>query len=264
MAPAAGTGGTGINVGIVGKTGSGKTTVAALVALACAARGRRVAAVDTDDPPNLGLSLGLGPGGGARRPAVPRAPARGRGGGGVTVDRLLEGYGVAAPGGVTLLHALRLGEGAGGCGCPGHASARGLLATALAEAFDVAVLDMEAGLGHVGRAEGTLAAVGALLVVADPSRKSLVTAGAMVARARAAGVEVVALVGNRAEAGDGAAFAAAAAAHSTPLAAVIPHSGAVAAADRAGAGVGAAPPPVGAAVEALVAWLLPPSTPTPE
>ncbi|MFP5377360.1 MAG: hypothetical protein ACLGIO_11360, partial [Acidimicrobiia bacterium] len=79
MTAAAGTGGTGINVGIVGKTGSGKTTVAALVALACAARGRRVAAVDTDDPPNLGLSLGLGGGGPARRPAVPRALARGRG-----------------------------------------------------------------------------------------------------------------------------------------------------------------------------------------
>ncbi|MFP5376789.1 MAG: hypothetical protein ACLGIO_08420, partial [Acidimicrobiia bacterium] len=185
-------------------------------------------------------------------------------GGRVIVERLLEGYGVAAPGGVTLLHALRRGEEAGGCGCPGHASARGLLASALAEAFDVAVLDMEAGLGHVDRAEGTLAAVDALLVVADPTRKSLVTAGALVARARAAGVEVVALVGNQAQPGDAASFAGAAAAHSTPLAAVIPHSTAVAAADRAGAGVGAAPPPVGAAVEALVTWLLPPADPTPE
>lgn len=245
-----------IDVGIVGKTGAGKTTVAALVAMAAASRGPRVAAVDTDDPPNLGLTMGLGGGG---RSAVPRALARGRGGGGLTAERLLAGYGERAPGGVTLLHALRADDDERACGCAAHSSPRSLLAAALDEAFDVVVLDLEAGLGHARRAEGTMADVDALLVVVDPSRKSQVTGGLIVQRAVAAGIAPVALVGNQAADGDADAFAAAAAEHGVPLAGVVPWSADLAAADRAGTGIHPVPAPVAAAAEAVVAWLLPPA-----
>ena len=224
------------------------------MALASAAAGRRVAAVDTDDPPNLGLTFGTGDG----RPPVPRALARGRGGGGITAERLLDGYGSPGPGGVTLVHALRADEDEAACGCAGHSSARSLLAAALHEAFDVVVLDLEAGLGHVVRAEGTLAAVDALLVVVDPSRKSQMTAARTVERATAAGIAVVALVGNRAAPGDDAAFGEAAAQLRVPLAGVVPFSAQLAEADRAGRGIEPVPDDVRTAVDALVAWLLPP------
>ncbi|MGH9165824.1 MAG: AAA family ATPase, partial [Acidimicrobiales bacterium] len=95
-----------MKLGVAGKTGAGKTTLSALLALAGARRGQRVVAVDTDENPNLGLSLGLGMDalGGVR--TVPRVVVTGRGGGGVTGAQVLDSYGVATPSGVTLLHAM--------------------------------------------------------------------------------------------------------------------------------------------------------------
>lgn len=48
-----------MNVAVLGKGGSGKTTTAAVLARTLARRGRRVLALDCDPNPNLGLSLGL-------------------------------------------------------------------------------------------------------------------------------------------------------------------------------------------------------------
>ena len=244
---------------MIGKTGSGKTTVAALVAMACAASGARVVAVDTDVTPNLGLSLGAGGGTVAAARTVPRALVRGRAGGGVSADQFVRGYATATPSGVALLHAMHAGEEPGGCGCPAHASARSVLASALEEAFDVAVVDMEAGLDHLDRPDGTLAHTDALLVVLDPSRKSVVSGQRMVERAAAGGIAPLAVVGNKAslDGGDEAVFAAAAAEHGVPLAGVVPHSRAVVDADRAGAGLQAASAELGPAVAAILAWFLP-------
>lgn len=50
-----------MKVAIVGKGGSGKTTVAAIVARTLAREGRHVIALDCDTNPNLGISLGIGP-----------------------------------------------------------------------------------------------------------------------------------------------------------------------------------------------------------
>lgn len=50
-----------MRIAIAGKGGTGKTTVAAVVARTLARGGRRVVALDCDSNPNLGVSLGLGP-----------------------------------------------------------------------------------------------------------------------------------------------------------------------------------------------------------
>lgn len=50
-----------MRIAICGKGGSGKTTVAALLARRLADRGYRVLAVDGDPNPNLAMALGLGP-----------------------------------------------------------------------------------------------------------------------------------------------------------------------------------------------------------
>ena len=227
--------------------------------MAFAARGARVVAVDTDVSPNLGLSLGAGGAAVAAARSVPRALVRGRGGGGVSADQLVRGYATATPSGVVLLHAMQASEEPGGCGCPAHASARSVLASALDETFDVAVVDMEAGLDHLDRPDGTLAHADGLLVVMDPSRKSLVSGRTMVDRAAAGGISPVAVVGNKGalDGGDEATFAETAAEHGVPLAGVVPHSPAVVDADRAGAGLQAASSDLGAAVAAILDWLLP-------
>lgn len=224
---------------VAGKTGSGKTTVSALLALAGAAGGRRTLAVDTDVSPNLGLSLGLGPQAVAGARFVPRALASGRGGGSITTSQLLRGYGLVTPSGVTLLHAMPSSDDPGGCCCPAHSSGRSLLASALHEEADLSVIDLEAGLDHLERTSGTVAHVDLLAVVVEPSRKSEVTAARLVAVARSHGIDRLALVGNKgaADGGDRAGFAAAAERLGVPLAGSLPHRAAIAEADRAGAGL---------------------------
>ena len=49
-----------MKIAVMGKGGSGKTTVAAILARSLAAQGRSVIALDCDTNPNLGLSLGFG------------------------------------------------------------------------------------------------------------------------------------------------------------------------------------------------------------
>ena len=237
MAPPVAGEGTTIRIGITGKTGSGKTTVSALVAMAAAARGLRTLAVDTDVSPNLALSLGLHQAAVDAARAVPRALVSGRGGGAVTTGQLVSSFGMGTPSGVTLLHAMAGSEDVGACTCPAHASARGLLAAALDVEADVAVLDMEAGLEHLERSSGTVAHTDILLVVMEPSRKSSVTAQRMVAQAAAHGIGRIALVGNKATGDDLAAFAEAAATFELALAGVVPFDEGIVDADRAGAGL---------------------------
>jgi len=242
---------------VIGKTGSGKTTVSALVALAGAAKGLRALAVDTDASPNLALSLGLGQAAVDSARSVPRALVAGRGGGSVTTAQLIRGYGLVTPSGVTLLHAMPSSEEAGGCWCPAHSSARSLLASALDDEADLAVLDIEAGLEHLERPSGTVAHTDVLLVVMEPSRKSSVTAARMIAMARAHGIDVIALVGNKAAAdgSDAAAFADAARGNGVALAGVMPFCPGIVDADRAGAGLELADGPLRVAVEKTVEWL---------
>ena len=47
-------------IAVAGKGGSGKTTVAGVLARLIAEEGREVLTVDADENPNLGISLGLG------------------------------------------------------------------------------------------------------------------------------------------------------------------------------------------------------------
>jgi len=205
--------------------------------MACAARGLRTLAVDTDASPNLGLSLGLGQAGVDDVRLVPRALVAGRGGGSITTDQLMKGFGTASPSGATLLHAMRSSDDPGGCWCPAHASARGLLAQALDDEADVAVLDLEDGLEHLERPSGTVAHTDLLLVVMEPSRKSSVTAERMITMATRHGIERVALVGNKGRSLDGVTFRDAARGFDVPLAGIVPDDPAIVEADRAGAGL---------------------------
>lgn len=79
--------------------------------------------------------------------------------------------------------------------CAGHSSVRSLLETTLEEHADVAVVDMEAGLEHLSRSGGTLAHVDVMLIVTEPTRKSLLTASRTAALAHELGVVRVARAG---------------------------------------------------------------------
>ena len=228
-----------LTLGVVGKGGVGKTTVSGLLARALAGRGRQVVAIDTDSNPNLGLSLGLSLEETEAVPVLPRSVVVGSGGGTAAADLVAE-YGRATPAGPTLLSAIKVAEAGAGCTCSGHATVRSLLADAL-EDVDLTLVDMEAGLEHLSRSGGTLAHADVLLVVCEPTRKSVLTAARTAALAAELGIPRVIAVGNKARSPeDDAFFRDALAAEGIPLAGVLPYDPDVAAADRAGV-VGLAP-----------------------
>lgn len=242
-----------MKLGIVGKGGVGKTTTSSLIAGAYSRRGKRVVAVDTDSNPNLGLSLGMTYDEIEAVPVMPRAIIVGQGGD-VTVDELLATYGRRTPVGPILLSAIRIAEAGAGCTCSGHATVRSLLGEALDEHTDITVVDMEAGLEHLSRSGGTLAHADVLLVVMEPSQKSVITAARTVSLAAELGLDRVYGLGNKArDAEDTAFFEAACASHGVPLAGVLPFQSAVRDADRSGLGIATNPPPeLQAALDAVL------------
>lgn len=223
-----------MKLGIVGKGGVGKTTVSALLARSYAAAGARVLAIDTDSNPNLGVSLGLSVSEMEAVPVLPRGLIVGTGGD-RTPEELVEDYGCATPSGVSLLSAIKVNEAGAGCMCGGHATVRSLLATALDEHADVAIVDMEAGLEHLSRSGGTLAHADVLVVVMEPTRKSVLTASRTVALAEELGIPCTVAVGNKArDEADFEFFHTACAEAGVRLAGVLPYDAAVVAADLAG------------------------------
>ncbi len=224
----------GIKVGVVGKGGVGKTTVAGLLARAYSAGGRQVVAIDTDSNPNLGLSLGLTLSETEAVPVLPRAVLVGSGGGEPSAAELVSQYGRPTPAGPTLLSAIRVTEAGAGCTCSGHATVRNLLGDALVD-VDVTLVDMEAGLEHLSRSGGTLAYADVLVVVCEPTRKSVLTAGRTAALAAELGIGHVLALGNKSRTPeDGEFLDEALAEHGIPLAGVLPYDTRVADDDRAG------------------------------
>lgn len=245
-----------MKLGVVGKGGTGKTTISTLIGLAYQARGKRVLAIDTDSNPNLALGLGLDEDTIDRAPYVPRSLVVGTGRGTVTPAQLVADYGVPTPAGITLLHAMRVEQAGSGCTCANHASVRSVLGAALEDECDVALVDMEAGLEHLARSGGTLAHADILLMVMEPTRRSVLTAARTIPLAQELGIPRVAGVGNKAKLPEDAEFfESVCAGYGVPLAGVIPHDPAVVAADRLGGPLQLPAGPGRDAIEAIVDYV---------
>jgi CO dehydrogenase maturation factor len=224
-----------MKLGVVGKGGVGKTSLSGLLCLAYAARGKRVLAVDTDSNPNLAMSLGLDEETANKAPLVPRKLVVGLGDGTLSPGALLKEYGLPTPSGVTLLHAMRVDQAGAGCSCADHYMVRSLLGTAIEEEADVTLVDMEAGLEHLSRSGGTLAYADVLLMVMEPTHKSVMTAGRTVPLARELGIPRIYGVGNKAKGqADVDLFKTLSATYGVPLAAVVPWDADVPKSDRRG------------------------------
>jgi CO dehydrogenase maturation factor len=232
-----------MKIAISGKGGVGKTTLAALLAQVYADAGRNVLAADADPSPCLAGALGFPAELRARLHPIAemddliyeRTGAKpGTVGGFFTlnprVDDIPERFSVVYRG-VRLLEMGSVDLGGSGCICPESAMLKTLFTHLLFRKDDILILDMYAGVEHLGRA--TVDFVDAMLIVVEPTRRSLGTATQIKELANHIGLTRLWLVGNKVRNEDEAAFLAAET-PGIPLLGSMPADLAVQEADRLG------------------------------
>ncbi|MEW5959400.1 MAG: ArsA-related P-loop ATPase [Chloroflexota bacterium] len=194
-------------IAITGKGGVGKTTLAALMAHLYAEAGQKVIAIDADPAASLAYALGMPAELAAQVTPIAemeeliyeRTGARpGTSGGFFTinprVDDIPDRFSVAHRG-IRLLQLGTISTGGSGCICPESATLRALVTYVLLYRDEVMILDMDAGVEHLGRA--TARAVDAFLIVVEPGQRSLSTAGHIHQLAADIGVTRCYVVGNK-------------------------------------------------------------------
>lgn len=187
----------------------GKTTLTVFLAKKFADDGKDVVVVDADPSPNLAIAMGLSEE--QRKRIVPiatmldlieeRTGARpGQTIGGLfnlnpKVDDLLDRFGIETPHRIKLLVLGALKTGGSGCFCPESSLLRALLKHLVVEGKEVFIMDMEAGVEHLGR--GTAANVDIMLIVVEASLKSVEIAAQIKKLAKDVGIRKVAAVANK-------------------------------------------------------------------
>ncbi len=193
-----------MKIAISGKGGTGKTTLSALIARTLAESGRPVLAIDADPDANLASAVGVPP----EDWPVPisdmkemiRERTNSKGGYGTyfkinpdvrdlpeKYSRVVHGIRVLTLGGVP--------AGGSGCICPESALLKALVTHVLLRPDELVLLDMEAGVEHLGRS--TAEAVSMMIIVIEPGQRSVQTAGTIRRLASEIGIPRVGVVINK-------------------------------------------------------------------
>ena len=197
-----------MKLAISGKGGVGKSTVAGTLACLYAAEGQQVLAIDADPDSNLASALGMPP---ELRSTIHTISTERH----LIEERTgakLQGYGqifkinpevadIAARyatryAGVDLLVLGAIQRAAGGCACPESVLLKNLVLHLVLKSNEVVILDMEAGIEHLGR--GTAMGVDLMLVVVEPGKRSVETAHRVKDMAASLGIHRFGLVLNKA------------------------------------------------------------------
>ena len=196
-----------MKIAISGKGGVGKTTLAGVMARVLAERGYKVLAIDADPDANLASAIGIDQ---EKLDSVrPLAlmtefieertnTKKGTYGSffklNPRVDDIPERFAVEKDG-IKLVILGNIQQGGGGCFCPENVLLKSLLSYIFIERDESVIVDMEAGLEHLGR--GTTEYVDALIVVVEPGQRSFQTAYQVKKLSDDLGIKNLYIVGNK-------------------------------------------------------------------
>jgi len=136
--------------------------------------------------------------------------------------------------GVAVLALGASAKGGAGCACPENALLRALVTNLVLERGETVILDMEAGIEHLGRA--TASGVDTMLVVVEPGQRAVESARRVLTRAADIGLRDIGIVVNKSE-GPGDEEMVRAALPGVAVCGVIPYTDAIRANERSGRGV---------------------------
>jgi len=194
-----------MKIAISGKGGTGKTTIAACLSYIYLKKGKRVILIDADPDSNLKTTLNI------KEDITPL----------IELKEIIEERTGAKPGeriiffkmnpevedipdrffykkGNLLLGIMGTVRGGGlGCMCPENAFLKAVLRNLILKRGDVVILDMEAGIEHLGR--GTTEGIDYLLIITEPTEKSVETTERIEKLAREIKIKKIGIVGNKIE-----------------------------------------------------------------
>jgi CO dehydrogenase maturation factor len=196
-----------VKIAISGKGGVGKTTLAGVMARILGERGHKVLAIDADPDSNLGSAIGftldevsrIQPLAGMEEFIEERTGAK-KGQYGTffklnpKVDDIPDRFSIEKDG-VKLIVLGSILQGGGGCFCAENVLLKSFLSHVLIERDEYVIVDMEAGLEHLGR--GTTEYMDALIIVVEPGQRSFQTAHQVKRLAADLGIKNVFIVGNK-------------------------------------------------------------------
>lgn len=172
-----------MKLAISGKGGVGKSTVAGALALLLSQDGRKVLAVDADPDANLAAALGISAS--EQEKIIPISKQieliEERTGAKVNqygqmfklnpkVSDIADSFATAYKD-ITLLVLGAVEKGGGGCACPESVLIRALVRNLVLYKDETVVMDMEAGIEHLGRS--TTQGVDLMLIVVEPGQRSI-------------------------------------------------------------------------------------------
>jgi CO dehydrogenase maturation factor len=194
-----------MKIAVSGKGGVGKTTFASLLIRTLDDQGKHVLAIDADPDANLAAAVGIPdadkiiPISEMKDLIAERTDSKpGSIGGFFKLNPKVDDLPESLSKRLNNIKLMRLGgvkKGGAGCICPESTMLKALVTHVVLARDEVVVMDMEAGIEHLGR--GTAQAVDKLIVVVEPGRRSIDTANNIRKLASEIRLESVAIIGNK-------------------------------------------------------------------